>query len=265
MSSLLAHSIQPGLIGCDAQVFYEERLPPSELSHLVDRLYVLQTGHDSQVFPVVADGCADLLFDCAGQRAPLVSLSLSQALPSVLPANLCMVGARLRPGGIGRLLDVPPQQLNGQVLSLQSLPLKRRWKMQARQTEPDTLLEQLCERLEAVVRTNPQQALIDASLQHLATYTEAETARALDVSERHLRRLFLQQVGLPPKRYQRIRRFQQALKLLAQQPAHSLAALAAENGYFDQAHLAHEWKALSGHAPGFWRGRFLQEARLANA
>lgn len=261
MSTPTAHSLQPGLIGRDTCVRYAELPPPAALAPLIDRLYVLETGHMPQAYPVVADASADLLFDCTGQHEPLLSLSLSQPLPSLLPANVCVAGMRLKPGGIGRLLQAPASLLDGLLAPQRTLPLARGWPPRARRSDPERLLQALCEQLGNSTRIDTEQQLVEAALRRLDTDSEAATASALGLSERHLRRLLLRRAGLPPKRYQRVRRFQHSLAALAAQPATPLAALAAEQGYSDQAHLGHDWLALSGFSPGHWRGRFLQEAR----
>lgn len=264
MSIPSAHSLQPGLIGREDHVSYAELLPPAELAHYIDRLYVLETTDIAQFYPVVADACADLLFDCTGFHAPLLSLSLSRPLPSTLPAGVCLVGARLKPGGIGRLLQTAAAPLDGSLNPLHALPMMRNWQPRDLRGDPQRLLERLCEQLEGLPGSDGEQQLVEAALLRLDTEVESLTAKELDISERHLRRLLARRAGLPPKRYQRVRRFQQGLSALAAQPDIALATLAAEVGYSDQAHLGHDWLDLSGYTPGYWRGRFLQEGQPAS-
>jgi AraC-like DNA-binding protein len=71
------------------------------------------------------------------------------------------------------------------------------------------------------------------------------------VSERRLRRRFVQAVGYGPATYLRVTRFQRAVALAPRAPG--LAALAAAAGYADQAHLSRECRALTGLTP---RGYF---------
>ena len=76
-----------------------------------------------------------------------------------------------------------------------------------------------------------------------------DLARDLRVSERTLVRLFDRHVGLSPKGFARIVRFQHALMHCRRIHAHGLADLAAKCGYADQAHLTREFSALAGIAP----------------
>ncbi|MEO5874340.1 MAG: helix-turn-helix domain-containing protein, partial [Streptosporangiaceae bacterium] len=70
-------------------------------------------------------------------------------------------------------------------------------------------------------------------------------------SERRLSGRFRAEIGLPPKAAARVVRFDRARRLGAARPR-LLADLAAEAGYFDQAHLAREFRALAGCPPSQW-------------
>ena len=61
-------------------------------------------------------------------------------------------------------------------------------------------------------------------------------------------------VGLTPKRFARVCRFQRALGELARSPG-SLAEVAATCGYFDQSHFIHEFRAFAGATPSDYRAR----------
>ena len=76
-------------------------------------------------------------------------------------------------------------------------------------------------------------------------------------SGRHLTSRFRTEIGLTPKAAARVVRFDRARKLLVQRLAvadgdYVLADLAADCGYFDQAHLAREFRALAGCPPSQW-------------
>jgi AraC-like DNA-binding protein len=81
----------------------------------------------------------------------------------------------------------------------------------------------------------------------------ARVAEEVGWSERHLRNLFLAEIGLTPKAAARVIRFDLARRRLAQRPtAPDLAGLAADHGYADQSHLDREFSALAGCAPSAW-------------
>jgi AraC-like DNA-binding protein len=80
-----------------------------------------------------------------------------------------------------------------------------------------------------------------------------DPAASVAVSERRLRRRFVQAVGYGPATYLRVSRFQRAVALAP--GVAGLAALAAAAGYADQAHLSRDCRALTGLTPrGYFGG-----------
>jgi len=76
-------------------------------------------------------------------------------------------------------------------------------------------------------------------------------AHDMGVSSRHLRRVFLEYVGVTPLEYARLQRFHRALNLMPSDL--SLTAIAHESHYYDQAHLCHDFKDIAGVTPGEYR------------
>jgi AraC-like DNA-binding protein len=95
------------------------------------------------------------------------------------------------------------------------------------------------------------------NLHHGATVAAA--ADRLGWTPRRLGREFAARVGLAPKRFARVRRFQRLVRAAATSTATSVgpdwARLAAEHGYHDQAHLIHDFRALAATTPGAYRPR----------
>jgi AraC-like DNA-binding protein len=81
----------------------------------------------------------------------------------------------------------------------------------------------------------------------------AAIAAELALSERQLERRFLLRVGMMPKRFARLARFQRAVSLMVSAP--TLAAVAQHAGYYDQSHFVREFRAFAGTPPAAWRGR----------
>ncbi|MFI6600664.1 helix-turn-helix domain-containing protein [Nonomuraea sp. NPDC050536] len=78
-------------------------------------------------------------------------------------------------------------------------------------------------------------------------------AGRLAVSERHLRDLFSDGIGLPPKRFQRLARLR---KVLARGGTSRWAQLAVTAGYYDQSHMTAEFRTLMGVTPAaYFAGR----------
>jgi AraC-like DNA-binding protein len=71
-------------------------------------------------------------------------------------------------------------------------------------------------------------------------------------SERHLGNRMRIETGVSPKTLARIARFQYACALLSRDRARSLAGIAADSGYYDQAHLARDFRDIAGCPPSRW-------------
>ncbi|GGG14371.1 AraC family transcriptional regulator [Rhodococcoides trifolii] len=78
-------------------------------------------------------------------------------------------------------------------------------------------------------------------------------ADAVGWSRRHLNTKFLSEYGVTPKDAARVARFDRSHQLLKREHPLSLATIAAQCGYYDQAHMAREWRELAGSAPSVWR------------
>ena len=83
----------------------------------------------------------------------------------------------------------------------------------------------------------------------------AATADDVGYSRRRLTTLVRHEVGVSPKTYQRLARFADAhgrLRRAALEGDLSVARVAAESGYADQAHLARDWTGFAGCSPTEW-------------
>ncbi len=76
-----------------------------------------------------------------------------------------------------------------------------------------------------------------------------ELARDLGWSHRRLIACFRENVGLAPKAFARVVRFERLTALLSEDPGLGLARVAASCGFSDQAHLAREVRDLAGLTP----------------
>jgi AraC-like DNA-binding protein len=79
-----------------------------------------------------------------------------------------------------------------------------------------------------------------------AVATVAGMAKYTGWSERRFSQIFREQVGFGPKAWCRIQRFQRAMRQMQTCLGIPWAELAVECGFYDQAHLANEFRAFSG-------------------
>jgi AraC-like DNA-binding protein len=98
-------------------------------------------------------------------------------------------------------------------------------------------------------------AMTDVLLGPGAAGTPEEAATRLAVSVRTLQRLTHRHVGMSPGAMIRRRRLQDAAERVRSDPSADLAALAAESGYADHAHLTRDFRAVLGITPRSYRAR----------
>lgn len=76
---------------------------------------------------------------------------------------------------------------------------------------------------------------------------------AIGMSAKRFIERFKREVGVTPKRYCRVRRFQQAIASAHRGPAVTWTQVALDCGYFDQAHFIHDFRSFSGVTPSAYQ------------
>jgi AraC-like DNA-binding protein len=175
----------------------------------------------------------------------------------------------LTPRGSRALLGLPAAVLAQGVWSLEDVIGRRARELADRLADApalagrvrvlDTVLAQW-----AVDEDYPE--VVDAAWRRLASSAGrvrvTSIAAEVGLGRRHLGQLVRAELGLTPKTVARILRFGQARRCLRSGRTATLAQTAVMCGYFDQAHLANDWKQLAGCTPGEWMAEelpFLQD------
>lgn len=173
-------------------------------------------------------------------------------------APLNSVGALLRPGAAEILFSVHADEL-----SERHTPLDDLWGARARSMRDELgAARSLDERLdafermlaEALPRVRGLHPAVARTLEQLAsTRTVHDVVRQSGYSHRRFITLFSRAVGLTPKMYCRVLRFQHALRRAGACGLDSLANLAAAAGYSDQSHFTREFREFAGVTPTEYR------------
>jgi AraC-like DNA-binding protein len=198
----------------------------------------------------------DLVFnDRAGL---LVAGANTTAFLSPMGPGQRSVGVRLHPGAAPSLFGLPAPALLDARVRASELWGAAGARLEQEIAETDTarrrttlLLGWLSERARRGGRPDP---LVRAAAERLARDPEATVgalARELALSERHLRRLVVDQVGYGPKLLGRVLRLRRALGRV--RDGAPLAEVAYEAGYADQAHFGNDCRALAGSTPAAFR------------
>jgi AraC-like DNA-binding protein len=167
------------------------------------------------------------------------------------------MGVVFRPGGVHALLDSLTDAFHNKNVSLDLIwgsmvrSLRDRLRTEKDPAEKFRVLE-----VALLARLNERLQLSTAvryALQEFARRPEIPRVRELaheaGLSRRRFSQLFRVQVGLTPKLYCRLQRFQNTLRLIASVTSVDWAELALAAGYYDQAHFAHEFRDFSGLSP----------------
>lgn len=174
-----------------------------------------------------------------------------------------IMGAQFTPGGAFAFFKPTSGELSGQ-----HVPLDALWGNEARLLR-ERLLEapgpqEKLRALEAVLRARVLRPLerdgaIDFALAAFddleGGHTVTSVTGSLGMSPKRFIQRFTEQVGLTPKRYCRVRRFQLALAAIAEGRKLAWTDLALGCGYYDQAHFIHDFRAFAGMTPTEYTAR----------
>jgi len=199
---------------------------------------------------VLPDGCLDFIFNLGSGTATVVG-PMSHAIVLPVRAGLTSFGVRFRPGHAARFIDADASELLDEQAKLDVLTRMAHLAERvasARDHEQRTALVTRA-LLDARARTRAVDARVERAVRLIACATGPIAVRGLaadvGLSERQLERRFLERVGLGPKRFSRVMRFERALSLAARRDL-SQAEIAATAGYSDEPHLLRDFRALAG-------------------
>ena len=229
---------------------YRELTPHPALRPFVDRLWIREGSAPRRQFQVLPDGCMDLLLDPARPEAAFVVGAMTRALPVQVGGPSSTVAVRFRPGGAAPLLRTRADQLTDRRIALSDLQL--RWQppplddcRDLRQAA-DRLQRALLDRLSTLAPPDARLAFAVRALFRQSPPPVATLAGELGWSRQHAARLFQREVGIGPKLLARVARLQWAVAAVQGRAGRSLAQAALAAGYFDQAHMDRDFRALAG-------------------
>ena len=200
--------------------------------------------------------------DLAGHTVPGAVVHGPQSRPYVLGERrgMATLGVCFRPGAAGALLGVPAAELADRHVSLESLWGRRavllRERLQAAATAPQRIAILQRALLDGLRRP----LLLQPAIAEALCRVDAAPSMAVDrvraasgYGATRFNALFTEAVGLRPKLYMRLRRFETLLTRARAEPQTDWAALAAEAGYADQPHLHRDFHQFAGLTPAVWR------------
>ncbi|HEX6526636.1 MAG TPA: DUF6597 domain-containing transcriptional factor [Streptosporangiaceae bacterium] len=225
---------------------YREWRPPAALRDSLVCLWSSVACDDAETL-VLPDACSDLIWE-QGSGAFVAGPDTGPA-PFANQAGTVLFAVRFRPGAGGPALGIPLSELRDQRVDLAELrPALAR-------LLPGTLdLKTAASRVLDVAGRLAADGPADTAMAHASRMLDDPRARAEDValtvgiSTRQLRRRCHETVGYGPKTLQRVLRFRRFLSRIDAGDV-DLAAIAADVGYSDQAHLTRDCAEMAGLTP----------------
>lgn len=234
---------------------YEDYDPP----HIKER--VVPTGTMQFIFNLQEDALR--VYDRQNHHrfqsfgGSLVSGAHSQFVVIDTASQASTVGVHFRPGGAYPFLGFPAGELRDADAPLDALWGSKATELRDRLLDAETpeakfcVLEQtLLAQVAGPLAHHPAVAFALKEFRSMPrTRAVKEVSERSGLSQRRFIQLFREEVGLTPKLFCRIRRFQEVVRLLERGQRVEWSDIALECGYFDQAHFIHDFRAFSGITP----------------
>jgi AraC-like DNA-binding protein len=193
---------------------------------------------------------------------------LTRAVRVAPAGDSLIVGARLRPYGGFALLGTPQQVLTDRIVPLRDLDPALAARLGEVATRPRggdfaAALDAALATAAAAPRAHAVAIapVVTRAMERRGLVRVADLAAHAGLSPRQLERRFGEQVGLSPKLFLRILRFQEVLHALRHDVnVGSWADMALAHGFYDQAHFIRDFKSFVGESPAAWN---VSDASLA--
>lgn len=246
---------------------FEHILPSPDLQNKVVCYWVVKdedpTPRQQKIIP---DGCPEIIFHLGDAYRINLGGEWVKQSRSLLAGQLTkhfllentgvsdMLGIKFRPAGVAALFGIAMAPLTDRVVHLEeALPA---WKSVVKELERSHNTAQRTVAIEQFLRAHylseKKDLPVENAIQQIITshgmLQMSELAAALGVSTRHLEQLFTHYVGLTPKFFARIVRFNYVFELLKNQQPDWLN-LVVQAGYYDQSHFIRNFKAFTGEDP----------------
>lgn len=247
--------------------YLEHTIITPSLRPFVRCIWSLRTQGNGAAERVLPDGCCEIVLhrsDPFRRLGPgLPDMGVVQPFALVVgpsdghlfihdTGDVDLIGVRFEPTGLRALLGVAMHELRGRHLDLDDVdrPLARRLWHAVRRQGFELAVARLERTLEERLPVRFDQGVVEACrlLSEDAFPIEA-TARAIAVGTRQLERQFRDAVGLSPKRFASLMRFQRVVQRIDRARPLDWGGLAIDAGYYDQSHLIREFRRFAGQSP----------------
>jgi AraC-like DNA-binding protein len=269
----------------DKTMIYSELPPSTSLSGFIKCFWTLERSRapsPSPPEPVLPDGCLEIVFNLADPFHRYHTDGSVETQPHAIIAgqmhtraligpsgSVELFGIRFRPAGAFPFFRFPLHELTDRIVDLGQVWPREIRVLEDRINSASNFAARIVVAEEVLLRlltSEPNRdRLVEAATTligyHHGDLTIDRVTTEIGVNGRKLERRFRDRLGVSPKFYSRIVRFQHLLNTVRGSGAADLLGTALSVGYYDQAHLIHEFRELSGQTPGEF---FAQEHDLSD-
>jgi len=163
-----------------------------------------------------------------------------------------------KPNGFNKIFGIPPREVNNQMVFADDIFVPDIKFFYEQLCEAKGLTE-MCSRADTFLTSylNKQKTIYNDSITRISNTIVKKAgivnidalAHDANMSVRNFERHFIDQVGLPPKLFCNITRFNHALALRFKNPQMDWTSIALACGYYDQMHLIKDFKKFAGYTP----------------
>ncbi len=246
--------------------------PPAALQDCVRFFYILESDAPGE-FGTVADGSPGILLqrqadaafiDHRKGRLPAATLYGQTIKPRQMrtEGSFSVIGAYLHPHALPSIFGFDAHELTDDCLDLNAYnagalpgPAQRLAGAASSQAQIQALAAYLSA-MRSLRKREPDPAMLVAADRLIASRGRIDLGdlrRALQISERSLERRFKRVVGVSPRLFARICRFQSAVHSLQQTPTSRLTDVAFDQDYSDQSHFIRAFREFAGCTPREFR------------
>ncbi len=211
-----------------------------------------------------------------GERRSLAPIALHglNTQPFAIDAHHpCIMGVEFKPGGAYPFFGPAANEFRDRHVPLEDIWGAEAGRLYERLLQAPTPDDKFHLMFHALVTAAPRDFVLHPAVSlalgcfELAPHRASvcAMARTADVSTKRFIRLFSEQVGLTPKLYLRVARFQRVLQRIVHAPQIDWWDVVDRHGYYDQPHFIREFRDFSGFTPTDWlkrRGPFAHHIPL---
>jgi len=217
---------------------------------------------------VLPDGCPEIVFNLSdpflrvhrnGVEIQAQAILAGQMKQSILirpSGNVELFGVRLQPAGARPLLRFPLDHITDQIHEFSSIVEGPAGEIEEQINEARSFGDRIgifeSYLLKRVVfeRIDPIVSVASELILHLnGSLPVGRLLDRLDISERNFERRFKRAIGVSPKTFSRIVRFQSVIRAFQDGVVPDLLDAALTFGYYDQSHLNRDFREFSGESP----------------